>query len=378
MSLTVGSGTPMIGEVDPFTTIAAGSALAVLAALSLIVGLAVAWLRRPTEGELKAIREVSAAVRMRADKDLNRLARLESEGVVLLAANDAADSIRDELREYESAVRAGLEEHVDNDLFKAALRARLPGQQGKLDFQLALASVHERVLAPEKLQRRLEAIVANRTDELLREVDEADPMTTSPEVREALAVLNTRPRRYERFIGGPSIEPLLQLRVERDLGLLAAGSGVATFGFANLLPAEDFAWAAGKLMNLKWGGAEGLVSWVGDLIIAAVGEELAGDMLEKLGLLVAGAGLVFAGYKAFKIGRLAKRFLYDREHLVQMRSQLADAWIPQIHELQGTAPQRAGESIANEVARCRLVLEAVREHADKQFVWADRRLPRAA
>lgn len=351
--------------------------------LAVLIAAIVRWRRAPTREELEAIGLIARALREECTSVLDALQAERASGGFDLAKERTVAEIGAWGDGYEGAVRDRLDGAVNNDLFLAALKAKMPRKQWRRDFDRQVGLMTEAVLEPDSVERELRAIVKRNTTDFLALVDARRGPRSDFAIEDAVDGLTSRPARLRRFVGDFSLfeTALDDLAVHRTgayAGLGLAGATSTAGLVAALLPPQEFAWVAGKLLGLKWSGAENLVMFATDLIVEELGEEAVTEFIEAMAAAATGVGLLFAGYKTLRYGWLAKRLLMDQAHLEEMRAQLLEGWLDSVNDIRERAPTDAREAMDSVVERYEQSLRHLRSDADRQLDWVERRMPAAA
>ncbi len=341
---------------------------------ALVAGVAVVRRRRPSPSELLLVREAAEALRAESAVTLQRLDELKRTGALGRAQAAAEAQARQTIAERREALNGQLDRVVDNGLFVSALKASLPRDTWKRDFEAQLSVATDQALAPAGLQRAFGQAVAEHTSGLLAA---ASPPSSAAACRDAAMALQAiPPARLQRFMQGREelqarLDQLACARQDVAFGAVVTGTGAGILVAGSLLGHDAFVWVAARTLksvtHVHSRVAEAVLEWLSE----EVGEEVVDEALEALGAALTGVGLLFTGWKIAKYAWLIKRLKVDQEHLVTLRQELGNSWRQTLDSMEGEVASSVRSGVRSGFDQLRDELRLVLSEADHQLEWAD-------
>ncbi len=342
-------------------------------ALLLMVGLA-RLRRRPSREEVRLVRVVVSVLFCVCRATLDRLDGLVESGALGRAIGAAEDEARTQVSERRAALNERVHEAVDNDLFVAALKSRLPKDSWKQEFDDRLEGAAEQVLQPAALQAAVQGAVVEQWSGLF---GAASPPGSASGCQESAHALDAiPPARLQRFMQGQEdlqvrLDQLTTARQGVAFGVVLSGAGGAVWAAGTFLPHDALVWVSAKAMKSAL-HVNGMVATVAmDWISEQVGEEVLDEALEAIGAALTGVGLLFTGWKLAKYAWLVKRLTVDQEHLVTLREQLGDTWLQTLDGLERDISRDVAGQIRTGFDGFRAEIAALFDDTQAQLDWAD-------
>ncbi len=349
--------------------------------VALLVTFVITWLvRRPRRRELQAVAEITSAMHTSATETLANLDRARRDGTLERHRATTVRAVQTCLDQHEQQVAARVDETIDGETFKAAVKAALPNQGWKDEYEQRMRDAGSQILDANAVVVTMDAAVTEQLERFEKTVQPASApalMNMSADAREGWNALRHNPNRAHRFLAGD--EPDLAESLEKGLlwgGGLAAGGVILQLG-PDLLGKDLLITVVSNAATLPFNtvptasiALEHLMEWVAE----EVGEEIFLEAAEAIGAALTGIGAVFAAWKVVKYGWLTKRLVIDKEPLQKMRQGVREHCLGQLEPVRTQALERADGVIDTAAGRIETHARAIQQESARRHQWAVARL----
>lgn len=312
------------------------------------------WLRQ--RRRMAHARTVAVAIAAACEDATARIHADQANGDWARTRAQTLKQVRRVLATERRALKRRVDERVDGDFFKAALRASV-GRHRLVDkpewvaeFNTLSSGVIDQVLRPRHVSSQCASLLnkglAATRARWTPKVTDPDALASSDAlIRSGLPSLRCDDTLLDALTSAGALGGVV-------LSGMALGAGVPVKALE----------LAGKVLTHDV-FQDLVLTWVFDELVETVGEEVIEEVVTAVAAAFTGIGALFTLYKLGKWGWKLKKLLVDHEHLVALRTQVLDACLAEHDRLAAHVLAQVTQELDRTPERALARLQKLTDHA---------------